>query len=43
MSLPGSDRIIFDTHPYFAFDGAPNDSPIATSTDFLEAGGTWPK
>ncbi|KAJ7891447.1 hypothetical protein B0H13DRAFT_1887218 [Mycena leptocephala] len=29
-STPGSDRIIFDTHPWFAFDGAPNDSPIAT-------------
>ncbi|KAJ7351362.1 hypothetical protein DFH08DRAFT_992784 [Mycena albidolilacea] len=39
---PGSDRIIFDTHPYFAFDGAPNGSPIATSTDPFEAGGIWP-
>ncbi|KAJ7844464.1 hypothetical protein B0H13DRAFT_2411429 [Mycena leptocephala] len=39
--LSGSDRIIFDTHPYFAFDGAPNDSPIAPSTDPLEAGGIW--
>ncbi|KAJ7351416.1 hypothetical protein DFH08DRAFT_1078433 [Mycena albidolilacea] len=34
--LLGSDRIILDTHPYFAFDGAPNDSPIAPSTDPLE-------
>ncbi|KAJ7227532.1 hypothetical protein C8J57DRAFT_1730890, partial [Mycena rebaudengoi] len=40
---PGSDRIILHTHPYFAFDGAPNDSPIATSTDPLEAGGIWPR
>ncbi|KAJ7846576.1 hypothetical protein B0H14DRAFT_3454267 [Mycena olivaceomarginata] len=40
---PGSDRIIFDTHPYFAFDGAPNDSPMATSTDPLEAAGIWLK
>jgi hypothetical protein len=39
--LSGSDRIIFDTHPYFAFDGTPNDSPIALSTDPLEAGGIW--
>ncbi|KAJ7448821.1 hypothetical protein B0H11DRAFT_2332812 [Mycena galericulata] len=31
--LPGSDRIILDTHPYFAFDQQPNDAPIATSTD----------
>jgi hypothetical protein len=34
--LLGSDRVILDTHPYFAFDGAPNDSPIAPSTDPLE-------
>ncbi|KAJ7819550.1 glycoside hydrolase superfamily, partial [Mycena olivaceomarginata] len=26
-----------DTHPYFGYDGAPNDSPIATSRDPLEA------
>jgi hypothetical protein len=32
----GSDRVILDTHPYFAFDGAPNDSLIAPSTDPLE-------
>jgi hypothetical protein len=36
--LPGSDRIILDTHPYFAFDGTPNDAPIATSLDPLYAG-----
>ncbi|KAF7359593.1 Glycoside hydrolase family 5 protein [Mycena venus] len=41
--LPGSDRIILDTHPYFAFDGAPNNAPIATSLDPLQAGGPWPK
>ncbi|KAJ6528562.1 glycoside hydrolase superfamily [Mycena capillaripes] len=40
--LPGSDRIILDTHPYFAFDQQPNDSPIATSTDPASAGGIWP-
>jgi hypothetical protein len=39
--LPGSDRIVLDTHPYFAFDNLPNDSPIATGTG-LEAGGIWP-
>ncbi|KAJ7805256.1 hypothetical protein B0H14DRAFT_3882991 [Mycena olivaceomarginata] len=31
--LPDSNRIILDTHPYFAFDGAPNNAPIATSRD----------
>ncbi|KAJ7882227.1 glycoside hydrolase superfamily [Mycena olivaceomarginata] len=35
---PSSDRIILHMHPYFAFDGAPNDSPIATSADPLGAG-----
>ncbi|KAJ7351366.1 hypothetical protein DFH08DRAFT_957687 [Mycena albidolilacea] len=30
---PGSDRVIFDTHPYFVFDGSPNNSPIMTSMD----------
>ncbi|KAJ7792361.1 hypothetical protein B0H14DRAFT_2931584, partial [Mycena olivaceomarginata] len=40
---PGSDRIIFDTHPYFVFDGAPNDSPITTGMDPLKAGGVWPR
>ncbi|KAF9058678.1 glycoside hydrolase superfamily, partial [Rhodocollybia butyracea] len=39
--LPGSDRIILDTHPYFAFDGAPNVAPIATGTG-PNAGGVWP-
>ncbi|KAJ7806004.1 hypothetical protein B0H14DRAFT_3153087 [Mycena olivaceomarginata] len=50
---PGSDRIIVDTHPYFAFDGAKNDAPVATGTeivgsqpeagDGVVAGGIWPK
>jgi glucan 1,3-beta-glucosidase len=39
--LPGSDRVILDTHPYFAFDGQPNDDPIATGTG-SNAGGVWP-
>ncbi|KAJ7861217.1 hypothetical protein B0H14DRAFT_2742937 [Mycena olivaceomarginata] len=41
--LPGSDRIILDTYPYFAFDGAPNNIPIATSRDPPQAGEPWPK
>ena len=41
--LTGSDRIILDTHPYFAFDQQPNDAPIATSDEPCPAaGGTWP-
>ncbi|KAF8173134.1 glycoside hydrolase superfamily [Mycena galopus ATCC 62051] len=39
--LAGSDRIMLDTHPYFAFDQQPNDAPIATGTG-LQAGGIWP-
>ncbi|EMD32912.1 glycoside hydrolase family 5 protein [Gelatoporia subvermispora B] len=44
--LQGSDRIILDTHPYFAFDGQPNDAPIdipatgGNGTSLL--GGQWP-
>jgi hypothetical protein len=41
--LPGSDRIILDTYPYFAFDSAPNNAPIATSRDPPQAGEPWPK
>jgi len=37
--LVGSDRIVMDTHPYFAFDGSPNDDPIGVDG----TGGTWPK
>ncbi|KAJ8594245.1 glycoside hydrolase family 5 protein [Rhizopogon salebrosus TDB-379] len=40
--LQGSDRIILDTHPYFAFDGSSNGQPIATGTG-LSAGGIWPQ
>ncbi|KAG9312258.1 glycoside hydrolase family 5 protein [Chiua virens] len=40
--LQGSDRIILDTHPYFAFDGNANTEPIATGTG-LQAGGIWPQ
>lgn len=41
--MPGSDRVILDTHPYFAFDGKPNTNTIATGTDLASAGGTWPE
>jgi hypothetical protein len=50
--LPGSDHIILNTHPYFAFDGAKNDPPVATGMeivgsqpeagDGVVAGGIWP-
>ncbi|KAI0319281.1 glycoside hydrolase superfamily [Amylostereum chailletii] len=45
--LPGTDRVILDTHPYFAFDGQPNDAPIATSEEGKlvadgASGGPWP-
>lgn len=39
--LSGSDRIMLDTHPYFAFDGSPATSPIDTGTGD-DAGGDWP-
>src|SRR5258705_12091636 len=26
--LSGSDRMVLDTHPYFAFDGSPNTAPL---------------
>ncbi|KAJ7695532.1 hypothetical protein B0H14DRAFT_2186346, partial [Mycena olivaceomarginata] len=41
--LPGFDRIILHMHPYFAFDGAPNDSLIVRSRDHLDTGGIWLK
>jgi len=44
--LPGSDRIMLDTHPYFAFDGQPNNAPLnvpAVGSDGSFLGGTWPK
>lgn len=40
--LPGSDRIMMDTHPYFAFDGQPNDSPLVADDGLGEPGGIWP-
>ncbi|KAG1738187.1 glycoside hydrolase family 5 protein [Suillus lakei] len=40
--LQGSDRIILDTHPYFAFDSQSTGPPIATGTG-LSAGGVWPQ
>jgi hypothetical protein len=39
--MPGSDRVILDTHPYFAFNGNPNIQPISTGTG-AGAGGIWP-
>ncbi|KAI0039236.1 glycoside hydrolase family 5 protein [Auriscalpium vulgare] len=41
--LPGSDRIVLDTHPYFAFDGQPNLDPLVTDDGVGEPGGIWPK
>ncbi|KAH9175029.1 glycoside hydrolase family 5 protein [Lactarius sanguifluus] len=41
--LPGSDRIILDTHPYFAFNGQSNTSPIDVDDGLGEPGGIWPK
>ncbi|KAI0343529.1 glycoside hydrolase [Trametopsis cervina] len=44
--LSGSDRIALDNHPYFAFDGQPNTSPIdvpAVGGDGTMLGGVWPK
>lgn len=44
--LQGSDRIVMDTHPYFAFDGAANnapiDQPLQGSTTPGQFGGPWP-
>ena len=40
--MPGSDRVILDTHPYFAFNGDSNTQPINTGTG-SGAGGVWPK
>ncbi|HEV7736311.1 MAG TPA: hypothetical protein VGO47_02920 [Chlamydiales bacterium] len=28
--LPNSDRIVLDTHPYFAFSGDPNTDPLSS-------------
>ncbi|KAK7053529.1 glycoside hydrolase family 5 protein [Favolaschia claudopus] len=40
--LPGADRLVLDTHPYFSFGGGPNSDPIATGMDPDDAGGIWP-
>ena len=40
--LPGSDRIILDTHPYFAFDGQPNTAPLDVDDAIGQPGGVWP-
>ncbi|KAF5328072.1 hypothetical protein D9619_013626 [Psilocybe cf. subviscida] len=39
--MTGADRVVLDTHQYFAFNGAPNTDPIDTGTG-PGAGGTWP-
>jgi glucan 1,3-beta-glucosidase len=39
--LAGSDRVILDTHPYFAFGGGTAIQPISTGTG-PGAGGIWP-
>ncbi|KAI0785873.1 glycoside hydrolase superfamily [Abortiporus biennis] len=42
--LSGADRIALDEHPYFAFNGQPNDDPVnipATGNSAL-MGGKWP-
>ncbi|KAH9833448.1 glycoside hydrolase superfamily [Rhodofomes roseus] len=45
--LEGSDRIILDTHPYFAFDNQPNNEPVNVTangtTDASVYGGQWPQ
>lgn len=41
--LPNSDRIILDSHPYFAFNGDANDSPIITTGADGNPGGVWPE
>ena len=41
--LPNSDRIILDSHPYFAFDGGINDSPIVDTGPDGRPGGIWPQ
>jgi len=41
--LTGSDRIVLDTHPYFAFSGTISTDPITTDDGAGEPGGTWPK
>lgn len=40
--MTGADRMVIDTHPYFAFNGQANTAPIDTGTG-AGAGGTWPQ
>lgn len=40
--LPNSDRIALDIHPYIAFDGQSNTSPIDVSDGTGNPGGVWP-
>ncbi|KDR69908.1 hypothetical protein GALMADRAFT_255764 [Galerina marginata CBS 339.88] len=39
--MTGADRMVLDTHPYFAFSGSAATAPIDTGTG-PGAGGTWP-
>ncbi|TRM68758.1 glycoside hydrolase family 5 protein [Schizophyllum amplum] len=41
-TFDGADRMILDTHPYFAFSGSANNAPIATGMELEDAGGVWP-
>ena len=41
--LPNSDRLILDSHPYFAFDGEANNQPIADTGPDGRPGGIWPQ
>jgi glucan 1,3-beta-glucosidase len=40
--MTGADRMVLDTHPYFAFGGSTATAPIDTGTG-AGAGGTWPQ
>jgi glucan 1,3-beta-glucosidase len=40
-SLAGADRVVLDSHPYFAFDSPASPDPIDTGTG-PTAGGLWP-
>jgi len=41
--LPDSDRLILDSHPYFAFDGGINNDPITLTGPDGRPGGIWPQ
>ncbi|KAK1221925.1 hypothetical protein PQX77_015253 [Marasmius sp. AFHP31] len=40
--FPNADRMIMDSHPYFAFGNGANNDPISTGLG-LDAGGIWPR